>query len=236
MDGVTVNDLVNLVNVGELKTNGQHTVFVTAQPDASQLDHYQWNVYDQHGKQSRRLLSVGQHPSLTLSYRDPKQLYYSTTDHKTKMTRLHQFNLTTLSEERQFIVDGYELKVEQELNAHELLLSGAYQLSKPTTGPWHEVKEVPYWSNDEGQINGVRHHLWKFNLATQLLTDLVPPTFDVANFWYQGGRLLITGVSYQNSRAFKDGLYEYDFSHHALVDLISPGQYRFDDVAILNHR
>ena len=95
---------------------------------------------------------------------------------------------------------------------------------------------MPYWSNDEGQVNGVRHHLWIFNLATQLLTDLVPPTFDVANFWYQGGRLLISGVSYQNSRAFKDGLYEYDFSHHDLVDLISPGQYRFDDIAILNQR
>ena len=39
MNGVTVNDLVNLVNVGELKINGRHTVFVTAQPDANQLDH-----------------------------------------------------------------------------------------------------------------------------------------------------------------------------------------------------
>lgn len=236
MNGVTVNDLVNLVNVGELKINGRHTVFVTAQPDANQLDHYQWSVYDQYGKQSQRLLSVSQHPGLALSNHDPKHLYYSTADHRTKRTRLHQFNLTNLSEEQQYTVDGYELKVEQELNAHELLLSGAYQLNEPTTEPWHEVTEVPYWSNDEGQVNGVRHHLWIFNLATQLLTDLVPPTFDVANFWYQGGRLLIAGVSYQNSRSFKDGLYEYNFSHHDLVDLISPGQYRFDDVAILNQR
>lgn len=236
MNGLTVNDLVNLVNVGEVKANGSHTVFLTAQPDANQLTRYRWSVYQQRGDQSQLLFSVNQHPGLVLSNQNPEHLYYSTTDHQTNSTRLHLFNLQTLSEEQVVKFKDCELKVELELNAHELLLSGVKQLNQPSSDPWHEVTEVPYWSNDEGAVNGARHHLWKLDLADQSLTDLVPATFDVANFWYQDERLLLTGVAYDKSRPFKDGLYEYKFDQQRLVDLVSPGQYRFDYVAVLNQQ
>ncbi|WP_295730614.1 S9 family peptidase [uncultured Limosilactobacillus sp.] len=236
MNGLTINDLVNLVNVGDLKTNGQHTVFVTAQPDANQLKQYQWSVYHQLGDHQQLLFSVDQHPGLTLSNHPTNYLYYSTMDNHKKATRLHQFNLLTMSEEQTFKLKDRQLKVEFELNKHELIMSGTYHVNQPVTEPWHEVSEVPYWSNGEGAVNNTRHHLWKFNLITKTLQDLVPTNFDVANFWYQDHRLLISGVSYRKSRPFKDGLYEYNFDRQQLLDLISPGQYRFDDVAVLNHR
>lgn len=236
MNGLTVNDLVNLVNVGEVKSNDLRTIFLTAQPDASQLTRYRWSVYQQLDNQPQLLFSVNQHPGLVLSNQVPEHLYYSTTDHETNSTRLHLFNLQTLSEEQVAEFTGHELKVALELNDHELLLSGVKQLKQPSSEPWHEVTEVPYWSNDEGMVNETRHHLWKLDLTDQSLTDLVPATFDVADFWYQDDRLLLTGVAYDKSCPFKDGLYEYKFDQQRLVDLVSPGQYRFDYVAVLNQQ
>lgn len=236
MNGLTVNDLVNLVNVGEVKSNGPHTVFLTTQPDANQLARYRWSVYQQLDNQSQLLVSVNQHPGLVLSSQTPERLYYSTIDHQANSTRLHRFNLLTLSEERVVEFKGHKLKVELELNDHELLLSGVKQLKQSAAEPWHEVTEVPYRSNDEGTVNATRRHLWKFNLTDQSLTDLVPTAFDVGDFWYQDGRLLLTGVTYHKSRPFKEGLYEYEFDHQKIDDLVSPGQYRFDYVAVLNQQ
>ncbi len=44
---------------------------------------------------------------------------------------------------------------------------------------------------------------------------------------------LLCGVSYKNSRPFKDGLYKYDFVNQELQELVRPNQCRVDTIALL---
>ncbi len=120
------------------------------------------------------------------------------------------------------------------LGENRFLLSGRTPRKEALDAePWHEVNEVPYWSNDEGVVNATRRHLWLFDGDHQQLTDLLPADFDCMNYWWQDGHLLVNGASYQDVRPFKDGLYEYDFDQQKLVELVAPGKYRVDTVAWL---
>lgn len=55
--------------------------------------------------------------------------------------------------------------VQKVLDSNRLLLSGdAFLVKSDPDLPWHEVTEIPYWSNDEGKVNGKRHQLFIFDL------------------------------------------------------------------------
>ncbi|WP_323081824.1 S9 family peptidase [Limosilactobacillus reuteri] len=235
MAGVTTHDLLNLSNTGALQANEQYAVMLTAQPEASDHRLYQWNLQYQTGHQSpRTLVTVNQRPGFALGKND--LLYYSTVDKQKNLTTVHEVNLKNCYETNAWRITDHQLVVNQQLANGELLLAGKHKLVKGLQEGWHDVNEVPYWSNDEGMVNETRHHLWTFNHHESELFDLVPETFDVNDFWYQDDRLFLTGVAYRDQRPFQDGLYEYRFSDHQLTKLVAPHQYRFDAVALLNNQ
>lgn len=233
MNGVTVDDLVNLTNTGELTANPETSVFVTGQADESELSRYQWQIFQQNRQESPRLLvTLAQHPGVALGAN--QQLFYSTTDAQHNTTSIHKLELSTAASEQSWQLSDHQLTLQEELSTGQLLLTGHHHLQASADDrPWHPVTEVPYWSNDEGLMNETRHHLWLFDPQTEQLTDLLPADFDLGHYWSQDEHLYLTGVAYQGVRPFKDGLYKYDFEHHQLVELLKPARYRIDAVARL---
>lgn len=234
MDGLHVEDLLNLTNAGELQANDQTAVFVTAQPNADDQSKYRWQVYRQTATEKPVvLLTTDSHPGLALA---SHSLYCSTVDSKHNLTRLRLVDLASGATTQSAVLTDHQLTVTHQLTNGKLLLFGKLHFHESKNEPWHDVNEVPFWSNDEGQVDSTRHHLWTYDPQTQQLQDLLPKDFDCSDYWYQDGRLFLTGVSYQASRPFQDGLYEYQFNNQQLFELVPPEQYRVDTVALLDQQ
>ena len=233
MNGLNVNDLVNLTNTGALKTHLSARAWLTACANADDLEHYRWQLWFQPLDQTPvMVVETNNQPGFT--FNGDHQLVYTTVNTQTKHTRLHFYDVKNYETSKTVLLKDHQLKVLEKLAGGQFLLGGRTQRpDKEPNKPWHELKEVPYWSNEEGLVDQTRRHLWVFNSATEQLNDLLPQDFDCSNYWYQDGQLFLCGVSYKNSRPFKDGLYKYDFVNQELQELVRPNQYRVDTIALL---
>lgn len=233
MKGLKVDDLSNLSNLGGLKSNDRYSVFMASTPDVDDLSKYRWTLYVQeNSSEPQPLFSSDDRPSFALDKEN--HLFYSTFDSKKEITHVYDYNLQQRCLDSTHQLADKHLAVQEVLSDGELLLSGRLKLHAKHNQPWHEVNEVPFWSNDEGAINGTRVHLWSYDVKFQKLTDLVPPFFNCENFWYQDQRLFVNGAVYRNVQPFQGGLYEYHFGQGKLEQLLPEGQYRVDQVAVLN--
>lgn len=233
MQGLTAKDLLNLTNAGGLKTQGNNSIFQTADPNFDDLDKYQWSLVKQNGKDGlSTILTTDTYPAFVFD-QEPN-VYFTTVNDKQK-TQLFKLNTDTQDLTLVHEFEKRSLAVQEVIQEKQLLLSGTTFLTE-TDGalPWHEVTEVPYWTNAEGNVNGKRHQLFIFDLKSKELHSLVPKDFEVSNFWYQDGHLFLSGAQYQNHQPFQKGLYEYDFTEKKLQELLKPETWSISAVALLN--
>ena len=233
MQGLTAKDLLNLTNAGGLKTQGNNSIFQTADPNFDDLDKYQWSLVKQNGKDGlSTILTTDTYPAFVFD-QEPN-VYFTTVNDKQK-TQLFKLNTDTQDLTLVHEFEKRSLAVQEVIQEKQLLLSGTTFLTE-TDGalPWHEVTEVPYWTNAEGNVNGKRHQLFIFDLKSKELHSLVPKDFEVSNFWYQDGHLFLSGAQYQNHQPFQKGLYEYDFTEKKLQELLKPETWSVSAVALLN--
>ncbi|MGL6207542.1 MAG: alpha/beta hydrolase family protein [Lactobacillus panisapium] len=233
MQGLTAKDLLNLTNAGGLKTQGNNSIFQTADPNFDDLDKYQWSLVKQNGKDGlSTILTTDTYPAFVFD-QEPN-VYFTTVNDKQK-TQLFKLNTDTRDLTLVHEFEKRSLEVQEVIQEKQLLLSGTTFLTE-TDGdlPWHEVTEVPYWTNAEGNVNGKRHQLFIFDLKSKELHSLVPKDFEVSNFWYQDGHLFLSGAQYQNHQPFQKGLYEYDFAEKKLQELLKPETWSISTVALLN--
>lgn len=233
MQGLTAKDLLNLTNAGGLKTQGNNSIFQTADPNFDDLDKYQWSLVKQNGKDGlSTILTTDTYPAFVFD-QEPN-VYFTTVNDKQK-TQLFKLNTDTRDLTLVYEFEKRSLAVQEVIQEKQLLLSGTTFLTE-TDGdlPWHEVTEVPYWTNAEGNVNGKRHQLFIFDLKSKELHSLVPKDFEVSNFWYQDGHLFLSGAQYQNHQPFQKGLYEYDFTEKKLQELLKPETWSISAVALLN--
>lgn len=233
MQGLTAKDLLNLTNAGGLKTQGNNSIFQTADPNFDDLDKYQWSLVKQNGKDGlSTILTTDTYPAFVFD-QEPN-VYFTTVNDKQK-TQLFKLNTDTRDLTLVHEFEKRSLAVQEVIHEKQLLLSGTTFLTE-TDGalPWHEVTEVPYWTNAEGNVNGKRHQLFIFDLKSKELHSLVPKDFEVSNFWYQDGHLFLSGTQYQNHQPFQKGLYEYDFTEKKLQELLKPETWSVSAVALLN--
>ena len=233
MQGLTAKDLLNLTNAGGLKTQGNNSIFQTADPNFDDLDKYQWSLVKQNGKDGlSTILTTDTYPAFVFD-QEPN-VYFTTVNDKQK-TQLFKLNTDTRDLTLVHEFEKRSLAVQEVIQEKQLLLSGTTFLTE-TDGdlPWHEVTEVPYWTNAEGNVNGKRHQLFIFDLKSKELHSLVPKDFEVSNFWYQDGHLFLSGAQYQNHQPFQKGLYEYDFTEKKLQELLKPETWSISAVALLN--
>ena len=233
MQGLTAKDLLNLTNAGGLKTQGNNSIFQTADPNFDDLDKYQWSLVKQNGKDGlSTILTTDTYPAFVFD-QEPN-VYFTTVNDKQK-TQLFKLNTDTRDLTLVHEFEKRSLAVQEVIQEKQLLLSGTTFLTE-TDGalPWHEVTEVPYWTNAEGNVNGKRHQLFIFDLKSKELHSLVPKDFEVSNFWYQDGHLFLSGAQYQNHQPFQKGLYEYDFTEKKLQELLKPETWSISTVALLN--
>lgn len=233
MQGLTAKDLLNLTNAGGLKTQGNNSIFQTADPNFDDLDKYQWSLVKQNGKDGlSTILTTDTYPAFVFD-QEPN-VYFTTVNDKQK-TQLFKLNTDTRDLTLVHEFKKRSLAVQEVIQEKQLLLSGTTFLTE-TDGalPWHEVTEVPYWTNAEGNVNGKRHQLFIFDLKSKELHSLVPKDFEVSNFWYQDGHLFLSGAQYQNHQPFQKGLYEYDFTEKKLQELLKPETWSVSAVALLN--
>lgn len=233
MQGLTAKDLLNLTNAGGLKTQGNNSIFQTADPNFDDLDKYQWSLVKQNGKDGlSTILTTDTYPAFVLD-QEPNVYFTTVTDEQ--KAQLFKLNTDTRDLTLVYEFEKRSLAVQEVLQDRQLLLSGTTFLAK-TDGnlPWHEVTEVPYWTNAEGNVNGKRHQLFIFDLKDKELHSLVPKDFEVSNFWYQDGHLFLSGAQYQNHQPFQKGLYEYDFTEKKLQELLKPEAWSVSAVALLN--
>lgn len=233
MQGLTAKDLLNLTNAGGLKTQGNNSIFQTADPNFDDLDKYQWSLVKQNGKDGlSTILTTDTYP--TFVFDQEPNVYFTTVNDKQK-TQLFKLNTDTRDLTLVHEFENRSLAVQEVIQEKQLLLSGTTFLTE-TDGalPWHEVTEVPYWTNAEGNVNGKRHQLFIFDLKSKELHSLVPKDFEVSNFWYQDGHLFLSGAQYQNHQPFQKGLYEYDFTEKKLQELLKPETWSISAVALLN--
>ncbi len=233
MQGLTSRDLLNLTNAGGLKTQGDNSIFQTAIPNPDSLDKYQWSLLKQNSKDGLlTILTADACP--TFVFDQEPNVYFATTNDQQK-TQLFKLNTDTQALTVVHEFEKQSLAVRERLNDKQLLLSGATFLTKTDQDlPWHEVTEVPYWTNADGNVNGKRHQLFIFDLKSKDLQSIVPKDFEVSHFWYQDGRLFISGAQYQNHQPFQGGLYEYDFAEKKLQELLKPKAWSVSAVASLN--
>lgn len=233
MQGLTAKDLLNLTNAGGLKTQGNNSIFQTADPNFDDLDKYQWSLVKQNGKDGlSTILTTDTYPAFVFD-QEPN-VYFTTVNDKQK-TQLFKLNTDTRDLTLVHEFEKRSLAVQEVIQEKQLLLSGTTFLTE-TDGdlPWHEVTEVPYWTNAEGNVNGKRHQLFIFDLKSKELHSLVPKDFEISNFWYQDGHLFLSGAQYQNHQPFQKGLYEYDFTEKKLQELLKPETWSVSAVALLN--
>ena len=233
MQGLTAKDLLNLTNAGGLKTQGNNSIFQTADPNFDDLDKYQWSLVKQNGKDGlSTILTTDTYPAFVFD-QEPN-VYFTTVNDKQK-TQLFKLNTDTRDLTLVHEFEKRSLAVQEVIQEKQLLLSGTTFLTE-TDGalPWHEVTEVPYWTNAEGNVNGKRHQLFIFDLKSKELHSLVPKDFEISNFWYQDGHLFLSGAQYQNHQPFQKGLYEYDFTEKKLQELLKPETWSISTVALLN--
>lgn len=233
MQGLTAKDLLNLTNAGGLKTQGNNSIFQTADPNFDDLDKYQWSLVKQNGKDGlSTILTTDTYPAF--AFAQEPNVYFTTVNDKQK-TQLFKLNTDTRDLTVVHEFEKRSLAVQEVIQEKQLLLSGTTFLTE-TDGalPWHEVTEVPYWTNAEGNVNGKRHQLFIFDLKSKELHSLVPKDFEVSNFWYQDGHLFLSGAQYQNHQPFQKGLYEYDFTEKKLHELLKPETWSVSAVALLN--
>lgn len=233
MQGLTAKDLLNLTNAGGLKTQGNNSIFQTADPNFDDLDKYQWSLVKQNGKDGlSTILTTDIYP--TFVFDQEPNVYFTTVNDKQK-TQLFKLNTDTRDLTLVHEFEKRSLAVQEVIQEKQLLLSGTTFLTE-TDGdlPWHEVTEVPYWTNAEGNVNGKRHQLFIFDLKSKELHSLVPKDFEVSNFWYQDGHLFLSGAQYQNHQPFQKGLYEYDLTEKKLQELLKPETWSISAVALLN--
>ncbi|QYN58214.1 S9 family peptidase [Lactobacillus panisapium] len=233
MQGLTAKDLLNLTNAGGLKTQGNNSIFQTSDPNFDDLDKYQWSLVKQNGKDGlSTILTTDTYPAFVFD-QEPN-VYFTTVNDKQK-TQLFKLNTDTQDLTLVHEFEKRSLAVQEVIQEKQLLLSGTTFLTE-TDGalPWHEVTEVPYWTNAEGNVNGKRHQLFIFDLKSKELHSLVPKDFEVSNFWYQDGHLFLSGAQYQNHQPFQKGLYEYDFTEKKLQELLKPETWSVSAVALLN--
>lgn len=233
MQGLTAKDLLNLTNAGGLKTQGNNSIFQTADPNFDDLDKYQWSLVKQNGKDGlSTILTTDTYPAFVFD-QEPN-VYFTTVNDKQK-TQLFKLNTDTRDLTLVHEFEKRSLAVQEVIQEKQLLLSGTTFLTE-TDGalPWHEVTEVPYWTNAEGNVNGKRHQLFIFDLKSKELHSLVPKDFEISNFWYQDGHLFLSGAQYQNHQPFQKGLYEYDFTEKKLQELLKPETWSISAVALLN--
>ena len=233
MQGLTAKDLLNLTNAGGLKTQGNNSIFQTADPNFDDLDKYQWSLVKQNGKDGlSTILTTDTYPAFVFD-QEPN-VYFTTVNDKQK-TQLFKLNTDTRDLTLVHEFEKRSLAVQEVIQEKQLLLSGTTFLTE-TDGalPWHEVTEVPYWTNAEGNVNGKRRQLFIFDLKSKELHSLVPKDFEVSNFWYQDGHLFLSGAQYQNHQPFQKGLYEYDFTEKKLQELLKPETWSISAVALLN--
>lgn len=233
MQGLTAKDLLNLTNAGGLKTQGNNSIFQTADPNFDDLDKYQWSLVKQNGKDGlSTILTTDTYPAFVFD--QESNVYFTTVNDKQK-TQLFKLNTDTRDLTLVHEFEKRSLAVQEVIQEKQLLLSGTTFLTE-TDGalPWHEVTEVPYWTNAEGNVNGKRHQLFIFDLKSKELHSLVPKDFEVSNFWYQDGHLFLSGAQYQNHQPFQKGLYEYDFTEKKLQELLKPETWSISTVALLN--
>lgn len=233
MQGLTAKDLLNLTNAGGLKTQGNNSIFQTADPNFDDLDKYQWSLVKQNGKDGlSTILTTDTYPAFVFD-QEPNVYFTTVTDEQ--KAQLFKLNTDTRDLTLVYEFEKRRLAVQEVLQDRQLLLSGTTFLAK-TDGnlPWHEVTEVPYWTNAEGNVNGKRHQLFIFDLKDKELHSLVPKDFEVSNFWYQDGHLFLSGAQYQNHQPFQKGLYEYDFTEKKLQELLKPEAWSVSAVALLN--
>ena len=234
MQGLMAEDLLNLTNAGGLKTQGEQSIFQIALPNSNDLNKYKWSLVKQNDKSGLQpCFTTDAYPSFALG-QEP-YIFFTTTndDQVTQLVKLNTDNqeLTVLHKFK-----DQNLMVQKVLDSNRLLLSGDTFLIKSDPDlPWHEVTEIPYWSNDEGKVNGKRHQLFIFDLKDKKLQSLVPKDFDVSNFWYQDNRLFLTGAQYSDCRPFQGGLYKYDFADKNLQELLKPNNWSIAAVAVLNN-
>ncbi|MGL5898554.1 MAG: alpha/beta hydrolase family protein, partial [Lactobacillaceae bacterium] len=233
MQGLTAKDLLNLTNAGGLKTQGNNSIFQTADPNFDNLDKYQWSLVKQNSKTVlSTILATDTYPAFVF---DQEPNVYFTTVNDEQKTQLFKLNTDTQDLTVVHEFKKQSLAVQEVLQNKQLLLSGTTFLTE-TDGalPWHEVTEVPYWTNAEGNVNGKRHQLFIFDLKSKELHSLVPKDFEVSNFWYQDGHLFLSGAQYQNHQPFQKGLYEYDLTEKKLRVLLKPETWSVSAVALLN--
>lgn len=233
MQGLTAKDLLNLTNAGGLKTQGNNSIFQTADPNFDDLDKYQWSLVKQNGKDGlSTILTTDTYPAFVFD-QEPN-VYFTTVNDKQK-TQLFKLNTDTRDLTLVHEFEKRSLAVQEVIQEKQLLLSGTTFLTETDSAlPWHEVTEVPYWTNAEGNVNGKRHQLFIFDLKSKELHSLVPKDFEVSNFWYQDGHLFLSGAQYQNHQPFQKGLYEYDFTEKKLQELLKPETWSISTVALLN--
>lgn len=233
MQGLTAKDLLNLTNAGGLKTQGNNSIFQTADPNFDDLDKYQWSLVKQNGKDGlSTILTTDTYPAFVFD-QEPN-VYFTTVNDKQK-TQLFKLNTDTRDLTLVHEFKKRSLAVQEVIQEKQLLLSGTTFLTETDSAlPWHEVTEVPYWTNAEGNVNGKRHQLFIFDLKSKELHSLVPKDFEVSNFWYQDGHLFLSGAQYQNHQPFQKGLYEYDFTEKKLQELLKPETWSISAVALLN--
>lgn len=233
MQGLTAKDLLNLTNAGGLRTQGNNSIFQTADPNFDDLDKYQWSLVKQNGKDGlSTILTTDTYPAF--AFAQEPNVYFTTVNDEQK-TQLFKLNTDTRDLTVVHEFEKRSLAVQEVIQEKQLLLSGTTFLTETDSAlPWHEVTEVPYWTNAEGNVNGKRHQLFIFDLKSKELHSLVPKDFEVSNFWYQDGHLFLSGAQYQNHQPFQKGLYEYDFTEKKLQELLKPETWSVSAVALLN--
>ncbi|WP_300617291.1 S9 family peptidase [uncultured Lactobacillus sp.] len=221
MEAVKVEDLYQVVSLGNLQASGQRAVLARNQAKVDGEGYWNWLDVFENG-QLKRLTTLGQEKSYALVN---NSVYYTAQEGKGNCLLYKQeLDQASPAKVAAFKEAGYQ--VINSVASRYLLLSRRVDLAEKKSTDYQVLDELPYYFNGQGYINKLRDRLYVWDLEEEKLTELFKddPSFTVMETFVAKEKVYVVGVSYQTRRPSDGAVYEVDPSTGEAKLLLAAGK------------
>ncbi len=83
-------------------------------------------------------------------------------------------------------------------------------------------EEVPFWGNGQGVVSRKRNRIYIYDKNSKTYEAITPALFGVSQYDVKNGKILYSGVEYDDIMPIKDGLYIYDIKSKETKCVVEP--------------
>ncbi|MBS3816510.1 MAG: S9 family peptidase [Candidatus Thermoplasmatota archaeon] len=243
MEGVEIEDLLDYTFISnvEISPNGQAVGFIVHEVDSDEND-YDSNIWLHRfdsdetfqlttGGKDKKFIWLNDDRILFVSGRNEEDEEDEEEEESEEKTDLFVIDIDggearhfdtiekevidlQLEEENDLLIFQVKEKVEEERDEDE-----GSEDDIEEGEDYHELDEIPFWSNEGGFKNKERAHLYSYSLEEKEMEPLITGYKQVRSFDLNEKRISLSMTEYEDKMDFISYLYEYDHSTDELTKL-----------------